>query len=613
MVSHEGRRYLAVMIAIISAGILCYPGTAIAASPGGGPSSDTAIVYGTVMERNTIPLQPIVGALVEIPELGMHAYTDSEGGYSIEDVPWGHYLMRASAAGFTSKEYFSVGVPDMWGGDTVNVNYQLSQTPTDWLLMFYIAYENNLDSWINGTMRDLTSAMVPTDSVRTLALIDRNSNWSDAEDNNTRLYEFRNNEAVFVQDMGEQDLGAPQTLSDFIALSMSMYPASRYMVQLADHGYGWEESCSDESHTLTPVQMGYPLVDGVADCLTTTELRVALSTCQSMTGELIDVFIFNACSMQQIEVAYEIRQYVRVLLGSEVESLGMNLTMIVADVVANSTMNEVAFGVNYVNRYEEWYTIPEPVNFEATYSALDLLFVEKLSTPLDDFSRYLYELLPANRNKIETCRAATQSTDFEGIDLFDFITRVEQAKLSKDKNYLASIRNMKAAFQTLVLAEFHNEYVPNANGLAIFHPVDFEYNSGMGLFERYEEASFGRSPQLVSGSDISSAVWWLVYLHGYLSPYDTVKPCTLITLPTTDEYYTTNIAAVDIGGLAYDAFSVMSVEWRYYPQTTWYPASGTTEWSFTADLNIGTNILQVGAYDPNGNFGYKVIIVTYTP
>jgi hypothetical protein len=608
-------RCSAILIAVVCAAALCVPGIIMAADPStGGGNRQLSRVYGTVWVKDVLPLQPIAGSLVEIPELGRYAYTDSEGRYSIDNVPWGYYLMTAYAENYTSSEYFRVCVGAL-GAPTCNVNYHLSPTPTAWLLMFYAAFDCNLDGCAEGSLLPtLIRAMVPTDSVRALALVDRLYNWSDAGNANTRLYEVRSNEAILLEDKGELDMAAPETLADFVTQAVSMYPASRYMLTIMDHGMGWEGSCYDVTSQITSEELGYPISGTVTDTLTIVELGAALADSLNRTGELIDVVEFEACSVQYVELAYEIRNQARALIGSEVIYFGINRDWILTDIIATPSMDALTLASNFVDRIEEWVHFLEPNSDEATISALDLIFMDALGAPLDDLSRFLYELLPTKRDEIEACRAAAQATGFDGIDLLDFIIQIERAKLSKDRAYLNSITSIKTAFNDVVVAEYHNDFVPGANGMAIYHPECFYYGGSIGTFDKYVEESFGWCPELISGSYYTAARDWALYLKGFLRPYDDVAPYLGIKVPTDDLYYTTNLTTLIVGGMAYDAYGISRVEWRdWLAGTPWCLASGTTEWSFTFNLTADESVIQVAAYDYNGNVRYGYMVITYIP
>ncbi|MEW6281900.1 MAG: membrane protein insertion efficiency factor YidD, partial [Candidatus Eremiobacterota bacterium] len=96
-----------------------------------------------------------------------------------------------------------------------------------------------------------------------------------------------------------------RTLRDFLAWGMKAYPARRYMVLLKTHGAGF----AGES-------VGVPL--------SATQLKAALQGARSETGGDIGVLALDACSTQQLELAYELRDQARVLTGSQEDTLASN-------------------------------------------------------------------------------------------------------------------------------------------------------------------------------------------------------------------------------------------------------------------------------------------------
>jgi hypothetical protein len=49
------------------------------------------------------------------------------------------------------------------------------------------------------------------------------------------------NHLVLLQKLGEQNMGSPGTLSNFIKYAKENYPAERYITAFYDHGGGWME------------------------------------------------------------------------------------------------------------------------------------------------------------------------------------------------------------------------------------------------------------------------------------------------------------------------------------------------------------------------------------
>ena len=50
-----------------------------------------------------------------------------------------------------------------------------------------------------------------------------------------------------IEDLGEIDSGAPETLVDFAVWAMTTYPARKYALILSDHGAGWVGGWNDDA------------------------------------------------------------------------------------------------------------------------------------------------------------------------------------------------------------------------------------------------------------------------------------------------------------------------------------------------------------------------------
>jgi len=397
-----------------------------------------------------------------------------------------------------------------------------------------------------------------------------------------------------------------------------MYPASNYAVWIFGHGTAWQGVCPDVHSSVSEAER-WEYMTSAYDQLTVVDLKTAFSAIKTQTGEMIDLVGFEACNMQSIEVAHQLRQYARVMVGSEPETYGWPASDIVTGLFANPSMSARAYGADIVNRYAEWYYAGTP-DASSACSAIDLLRVEDLAVSLNSFSQYLYnQYLPTKRAKIESSRLATQEYDFEQIDLYDFVTLIEAAGLSRDKGYLKTIADTKTNFASMLIAEYHGLDYPKSHGLSIYFPRDLTmYQSNhIGPFDWYGAPKFLRSPDFASGDSLVDAVWWWGFIRGYLDPYDLIDPCVRITSPTTEDRFSTTEPSITISGASFDVYVVTRVEWSFYGSGVWQSATGTTSWSVTLNLVVGNNLITMRAFDANGNYqdgtvGGDIIIITRT-
>jgi hypothetical protein len=95
---------------------------------------------------------------------------------------------------------------------------------------------------------------------------------------------------------------------------------------------------------------------------------------------------------------------------------------------------------------------------------------------------------------------------------------------------------------------------------------------------------------------------------------DITDPVCSITTPTSNPTYDNgSTSTITLGGVASDNVGVTSVTWENDRGGSG-SASGTTSWSITGiALSSGENVIEVTAFDAQGNSHMDSITVTYTP
>lgn len=101
------------------------------------------------------------------------------------------------------------------------------------------------------------------------------------------------------------DMGDYNDAIDFFAWAKSNYPAQHYMTILWDHGSGWWARGPIRSR-------GIAFDDETGHNITTPQMGLIMS---SLT--FVDIYGSDACMMQTAEVAYEIKDYVDYVVGSQ--------------------------------------------------------------------------------------------------------------------------------------------------------------------------------------------------------------------------------------------------------------------------------------------------------
>jgi len=130
------------------------------------------------------------------------------------------------------------------------------------------------------------------------------------QDRTEETGDYKKIDSKLIEDIGEANMGDPETLIDFAMWASSNFPAERRALILWNHGSGWMDSYPQED----PTPIKSICIDNY-DELTTKELDYAMSMISSAIP--VDLLGFDACLMQMIEVAYELKDYTPVIVGSE--------------------------------------------------------------------------------------------------------------------------------------------------------------------------------------------------------------------------------------------------------------------------------------------------------
>jgi len=250
----------------------------------------------------------------------------------------------------------------------------------------------------------------------------------------------------------EANMGDPNTLITFVNFCMTNYPAENYVLDLWNHGSGWE-ICFDETSG--------------DDALTMAELRTALATINTTTGNTIDVLMMDACLMGLYEVAYELRDYASILVASEdaILAAGFPYDTVIADLCADPTQNITEFAATVVDLFHA----SQPPYFASCLAAINLSLVNNIYPNFATLAQNLYGYLNYGiKNELYNARLASETfydTDF--IDLYDFAqnTKNEATNLTIRQNAQDLMSNISVA----IINEKHFNN-PGAYGLSIYFP-----------------------------------------------------------------------------------------------------------------------------------------------
>jgi len=380
---------------------------------------------------------------------------------------------------------------------------------TEWLILAYMAGDNNLEGELLGDLAEMERVGSQPGQVEILAEVDRSpgqdtskGNWHGAR----RYYVLkgadpRRRASRLIADLGETNTGDPRVLEDFIAFGARNLPARRTALILSGHGSGMYTppemdsarrgpSSPHRRHrrpffhaTRGPLRDTAPRTRGIAyddtsgDCLDMLELKRVLARAHRILGRKVDLVGMDACLMTMLEVAYQIRDHARVLVGSEeVEpGAGWPYATILGDLGAKPTIGPEELGATIVRRYIESY---EGTDLDATQSAIDLDQLDDLVEVVDALALALLAGLRST-GMVAALRLAWHRTlrffDDASVDLHHFATELARATDRRRirracKDLLRAVEG-RAARSPLVAEAHTGPRVEPACGVSIHFPA----------------------------------------------------------------------------------------------------------------------------------------------
>jgi len=359
----------------------------------------------------------------------------------------------------------------------------------EWTVMVYLDADNNLESAGINDINEME--MVGSSSkIKIVVLADRipgydtsNSDWTTTR----RYYITQDSDPMQINsqfnDLGELNMGDPETLVDFATWAVNEYPAEKYLLVIWNHGGGFR------SPAYTTKDIAWDDTSG-GDRITIPELEYALSAISTQMGKNIDIVGMDACLMAMTEVAYQIKDSADILIASEESEPndGWPYDTILAQLIANPTMSSTQLAADIVDQYIYSY----PYN-NVTLSAVDLSYMDTLVGQLSILAQTIMSDSITPSNKYITAAYNSQyysqspySSEKEFIDLYDFCNKLlVYSNSSNVKNIVLNIQQILN--YAVINSDYNGTSVSGSKGLSIYFP----YYSGYKNI-KYSDTNFAQ-------------------------------------------------------------------------------------------------------------------------
>lgn len=337
-----------------------------------------------------------------------------------------------------------------------------------------MAADNDLEEYAIQDINEM-EMVGSTNQVSVVVQIDRadghdtsNGDWTSTR----RYYIIQDSDgsvinSTLLEDLGELNMAAPETLEAFVQWGTQTYPADYYLLALWDHGRGWR------TRTLAMMERQIKAIhadDTSSDEMSLEELTQAFAS----LGPL-DIVLFDACLMGMLEVAYSIKDAADLMIASEenIPVQGQPYHRLLGELMSRPALSPRDLCRVVVGNYISYYS---SASSTFTLSAVDLLTLDNLVFTADTLATAITANLSTSRSGVRTAAQQTQHYDFDyGTytdykDLYDFARRVKD--LVPDASVQSAASDVMSAVNSLIVAEQDSGgKVADSYGVAIYLPA----------------------------------------------------------------------------------------------------------------------------------------------
>ncbi len=263
-------------------------------------------------------------------------------------------------------------------------------------------------------------------------------------------------------DMGELNMGDPQTLSDFGTWAMQNYPAEHYYLSLDSHGTGISGMAQDYT--------------SARDGLTHEEIRTALHTMTQGGQQKLDVLGYEACLMGLYETAYDVRDFTDYVFFFPTVTYTNRVSY--AGYMGDPRFTAATSGQEFaILMFDTYYT-----SVTSTYAValVDTSQMDAVQSAVDAWAHELSATEASNRPALSSARHAAQKIDTDNdraltdndqhLDLWHLADSTAAQGVAVSQSAA-----VKAAVEAAVVRSGQRSSTTrdyrNTHGLAIYWPV----------------------------------------------------------------------------------------------------------------------------------------------
>ena len=331
-----------------------------------------------------------------------------------------------------------------------------------WTVMIYMNGNSSLESITDLKLEELSS-LNSTSSVNIVVQQAKLSQKGRA----CRYY--INGTKELMEEFDVIDMSSAEALNDFVRWGKKEFPADHYILNIFTHSGGWRGLLRDE-------------VSG--NVMDISQLE------QALKGEDIDILSFSSCLMNNLEVAYQLKDACHILISSEddVPVSGWPYSVIWTSLIENPRQTPSDFSKEIVRLYVDYYNNAAMTNM--TISSLNLDEVHSLVNYVKNFS----DIIVSRKDLWESVKEdRLESLLFYNknyIDTGGFFSLIE-INSNYPPEIIGEAREINYSLENFVIAFNKTSGSTKASGVALYFPEDasvmYDFNNN-----KYSSLAFGK-------------------------------------------------------------------------------------------------------------------------
>jgi hypothetical protein len=290
-----------------------------------------------------------------------------------------------------------------------------------------------------------------------------------------------------VMSLPNRDMGDYKNFVEFVKWGVDNYPAKHYFVAIWNHGAGWHfQDMNVAGGTVHISDISYD--DDSSHHISTEQLGLAMGEIKTYLGRNVDIYGSDACLMQMMEVAGEMKNSVNYLVGSEETEPGEGWPYepFMNKWTATPTMAPADVAMLLSKEYTKAYNGGVYSRQEVTFSALDLSKYDALVESTKVLTAHLKSMTAASLKKITTAMTKVQKFYYPDYkDLGNFLKTVSALPFQKDAKLFSQVQS---DLKSLVMTVDSTTSFATAQGVSIWIP---DYKTT--YMDRYKGLAFDKS------------------------------------------------------------------------------------------------------------------------